>query len=855
MGWFSAIIKEWKSYIGVGYPKPTEELRFSEARMHCCLKVVSWTLVVFSFISYVGVAIALLWIKCTSASLASTKFGFIVQVSLFIFAIVFLFVIIPLISIRTKLERNIQRGEKIEKLFGGADVSDKTPKEVTALKEEIDKDFPRKTFWDAFPFASLVFFLIAVFMLFEIAYGKPSDTPEELLLALALYLVAAIVTSIVVLFGAHLVRFEGAVTELTKNANDASQKADKAASVTEVAASEIKEVNKSTKTIIDRASQFIDSASKIDCHLRETASTAGLTNLALRSDASYRELAQKFENENFIDRYIAARSCQGLMSDDAICLNADQTELQDGLFPSTRNMISSFLEEMAWDLGERCLVTNARNYTNFLVGAARGFEEYIKATRESKVELDARKAKKWRVFYLTHTLISPAQLLNWPEPLSKIDCSLCRIHPFMFDYMTYCRYFASKGDDTFIHSRLIRTTPDPVARTEMARCPERFDRRALSSADCDEYKLPQLCNRWGIPVWASLAITHKKKIVDKLGLYKGEKRLVVPSRDIIQNEAHQQYPFLFCYVPDDSNHWAITWDDNAPPSLFWPLYLKESSTNEKIGGQVQNAAGGEPDFNTLGNSLFDFLVNPSNNTSLLTHYPVTNHFSKQKNTLLQKEIKLFQDKLTEARTTWKKGEELSLNIAGDILLAFEHFAGNRWGFHGRSETEGSIKALDRWEDVQTATMLLVNVLLSQEDAKDQSESQDGMMDFFEWFGETFHSNRELGLYYFADNQDIITQMEDSNIPDEEFALIGVIELPEEESGNMKDFIQTALGKWIEGEKGGIKKIMGLRSSIQVPWKHAEVSWYLPCEQGKEELKRLAKFYQVAMGKSKIIGQE
>lgn len=86
----------------------------------------------------------------------------------------------------------------------------------------------------------------------------------------------------------------------------------------------------------------------------------------------------------------------------------------------------------------------------------------------------------------------------------------------------------------------------------------------------------------------------------------------------------------------------------------------------------------------------------------------------------------------------------------------------------------------------------------------------------------------------------------------EFALIGIIELPEGDTANEPELIREALGKWVAGEDSGIQRIMGLRSSIQVPWKHAEIAWYWPCEQGTAELKRLADFYRVAMEKGKYI---
>lgn len=875
MSWLSTLFDEWKSILGLGGQKPIADLRLIEARLHSLLKGVSWVLVGLSIFSYLAMSLVLCWIKWTSSSPESTIFGFIVQVLIFLLALVFLGLIVPLISLRTRLERNIQRSEQTDTTFEETGSPGTPHRAVPAIKNDVEDDLPRKTFWDAFPFASLVFFLVAVFMLFDIAYGGTSDTPEKMLLKLCLYLVAAIVTSIVVLFGAHLARFEGAVTALTKNANVASQKAERAALVTESATNEIKQVSESTRTIIKQSSNFIESASGIDYHLREIASTAGLEILSLRSDAAYRIAAQKFPKGEVIDRYIAARSCQGLMSDDAICLGADHSRLPSDLFPSARNMVSSFLEEMAWDLGERCLVTNSRNYTNSLVGVARGFEEVIKIKRNAGGK-DAKRAERWRVFYLTHTIISPAELLNWPEPVraenDSDSCSLCRIHPFMFDYMTYCRYFAAASDD-IIHARLIRTLAAAKIGSghykTIAASPDKFDEKALSSADCHLYRLPSYCNPWGIPVWTRLEIKRGTTITYPLKLYE---RHLPPHDTIITNGSHDPYAFLFCYIPGSDTHWhPPKLNDSDPYSLLWPLYLEENAGGGAFSDEIRKIAGTRPNLEELSKRLFDFLVHPTVGAGLMAYYSSETRGVSPEETakahkmqLMKDEIDLFRSKVHRIREEWQGKSENSVKAASKLLLAFEHFTGTRWGFHGRANENGdNVGALDLWEDVQTAIMLLVNVLLAQQEKGEKIEEK--VVDFYEWFANTFHSNRELGLYYldadlekYADEQHRVGSFTEEEIRqwkklvNEEFALIGIIELPDGDIANEQEFIREALGQWVAGKDGAIQRIMGLRSSIQVPWKHAEIAWYWPCKQGIAELKRLTEFYRVAMEKGKNI---
>jgi hypothetical protein len=254
MGWWDTIANGWKGLLCSKPKEPGEGLRTEELGLHCLLKTTSWVLVGFSFFSYVAMAVGTCLMMVTSSSELSLKFAFFAHALFIVFAVIFLLVALPCIIKRVQLEREIlQRKAAPPPAKGGHEApADRPLGGADPPRDNKNNDLPRDSIWDAFPFAALVFFLVAVFMLFDVAYGSTTDTAEKMLLKLALYLVAALVTSIVVLFGAHLVRFEGAVTSLTDKtrvaagaAQSAAGAAGQAASLSQGVAEEFREVRDS----------------------------------------------------------------------------------------------------------------------------------------------------------------------------------------------------------------------------------------------------------------------------------------------------------------------------------------------------------------------------------------------------------------------------------------------------------------------------------------------------------------------------------------------------------------------------------------------------------------------------------
>ena len=621
-------------------------------------------------------------------------------------------------------------------------------------------------------------------------------------------------------------------------------------------------VYESSERLVKQASEFTKSAVRTEESIRELTSTAGMAILSLHSDAEYRKASSDFFTGKPSDRYIAARSAHALMSDDAVCLSSDLSRLTVGSFPSARNMISSFLEDMAWDLNERRLITSARNYTTFLVGAARGFEAVIQALRVAATGKERESAARLRVFYLTHTVVAPAHLLNWPARPSTeaaFENSLsCRIHPFMFDYMTYCRYFAAHRKDMYAHGRLIRVKPeqgsDPYEL--IAKNPNDFDSRAVSGHQMKDYRLPQYCNKWGIPVWRRIAL-RKGSSVAPLPLYRRDADTSIPLPEIKAQSDRSNDPsaYLFCYIPNGEPGWhAPTSLPREPHSLVWPLYLEEDGFGNELKGDVFRTAGMAPQLDDWTRRLFEFLIRSSKpeTSGLLSHYGSrADEVQVQRKELLNRELELFESRIQEIANDWIVQEQKEpLDAADRLLHAFEHLMRAKWGFHGRGEHAGAPAALDLWEDVQTALMMLVNVVLAH-DVKGPGE----LTDFPEWFADTFHSNRELGRFY--EDKNLIEEHKKAgggnprdleswaHLAEEEFALIGIIQLPEDSAVAGRDFLIEALGKW-DDKDGPIRQIMGLKSSIQVPWKRAELSWYWPTGNGPVELRNMVEFYRLAM---------
>jgi hypothetical protein len=798
------------------------DIRKYEKRFSICLLIIPISFLSLSLFAYLFV-IGLLALRIIPSQYVDTNRSILIEAILFVFMLLSFIVAVYGVIMRESFS---QRKRYIIWKHSGK-----------TLDEE---DTPRSSFWDAFPFASIVFFLVSIFMLFDVATGITpgivDENIEKLLIKVALYLVGALVTGIVVLFGAHLVRFEDAVRRLTVEAKDAGSKSGDAAHLIGIA---------------------YERAKKIENNLLSLASTAGLSILSLRSDSEYRKAAQGISSKEFGDRYISARSSQAIMADDAICLNADHSKLDEELFFSARNMISSFLEEMAWDLGERCLVTNARNYTNFLAGAARGFEDLIddgffRGPKEN-----------YKIFYLTHTLISPGHLLNWPKTVSEFEdheyFSMAGIEPFMLDYMTYCRYFAASP--LYIHGRLIRTTEVEQYKQTIARKPTMFGKNIFDQGY--RYSMPMKCNRWGIPHWANVKIKEEPAgKVHSSQLY-SRKHDIPPSSGILSacKLPEEIYDYLFCAIPGQgaTEYKVEKYEQNH--SLYWPLFHKLRNDND-MPCDLASIAAKKPDIVAVRDSLINFLLSDETVENLKSYFiqlPGTpiDESKSQKRKILSEELNLFIEEIKHIKETLgaKPHRYEPTDIVDNLLRAYEQLQKARWGFHGRN----SNIALNIWEDVQTAMMILVNTILA-EVIDNENEDLD---DFMPWFSKTFHSNNDLGRHYAPDdvfvkakadfgdewNEEIASVL--NVLGREEFALIGVLK----HNGQPKatdSFVRESLNEWLrdpENENNNIKCIMGLKSSIGIPWKHAELTWHWPCSTGMPELKNMALYYSTALEKS------
>lgn len=663
----------------------------------------------------------------------------------------------------------------------------------------------RHSFWDAFPFASLVFFSVVTFTLCDIAASSATRSRFELLAMLGMYLVGAISTSIVVLYGAHLVNFEERVTNLTGEIATAASGTAHATDRTERAATR-------TEEVATKLSKFTKIATATTDRLTKLEVDTGTAILGLYTDLKYRSADQTPPvGYDGLDPYIRARSCLSIRSNEAVFLDAEGNTLRPKQRPVARNMISTFLEEMAWDLGQRRLVTNARNYTGFLVGAARGFEEYCK-TPENEAN------QKLKVFYLTHTVVTPPQLLNWPHEVRTVGepvHRLCQPKPFMLEYMTYCRYFAAKRD-RFIHGRLISALRSDHPEFEpyknnatdaLKENPSLFKKDAVLDPMGND--LPTKVASWGIPHWGKVAVDSKTQFYHSPNCFERTNGFPYvpefPSRAV---------PFLFAAYgrPGERRVEAATCDQ--PCSLHWPLFYDDPLLAAPFGATNTRA---------LMDVLRLFL------TSLGAQLAADPSMNGPKHQLLAEAYGLFCEKV-QALANFQRS---ALDDADEALKAFEFLQSFRWAFQHKTSNTA-------WEDLRSVLFVLVNVLLAREK---HCRSLGGtapqtMVDFRSWFVDTFHTNPSLAHVYERDDN----HPEDPDyLGDKEFALIGLIELERDDQEATDAYMTQQLSLWKTGA-GNIKELVGLRSTIAHPWKHAEVEWRWPCSEGKHHLEQMVDWY-------------
>ncbi len=658
------------------------------------------------------------------------------------------------------------------------------------------------SFWQAFPFASLVFFAVSIFMLCDLAsnpdsYELSGGISIHMLWKLGLYLVTALVTSIVVLYGAHLVGFEHNVTRLTERA--------------EIATQEVRE--------------SVDRAQRVEALMGGLEASAGMAIMALRVDADYRRVTPPPPSGfGALNPYVRARSSHAILCDEAVFRSPDHRELPKELLPSARNMISSFLEENAWDLGQRCLITNARNYTSFLVGAARGFEE-----------MSDKRPSDLRVFYLTHTVATPAHLLNWPvgQPV-KIeghDVRICQPTQFMLQYMTYCRYFA-RQPSKFIHARLISATYSslPVekdADDQITVEPFSFSLEAFTSPE--KWRLPTHCNAWGLPCWAQIAINNHVIQFFQPPHSEG----VAPRIPVLDPKAA---PFLFAATA--SNLRGVARNNVAtesPHSLLWPLF--------RDGDNVPPAAAARPPLEELRQKVLDFIIRDETKEELLGWLDAKpEDGSGEASQILHEKLRMVKAAVNDFQSRVKSAVEDDkldpIRRAHELLKQFEFLLGFRWAFQLPA-------AMTAWAELETGLFLLVNSYLAEQE--DQGKKKGGLEPFMEWFNGTFHTDTSLGMRYARDM--LKPESGASEYGDQEFALIGLLEVDDGARFVDRALLKKLLTAWLSSKSGGdtpIKHIIALKSSIDVPWKYAELKWLWECSSSIDDLKKLVAYYVAGM---------
>jgi hypothetical protein len=653
----------------------------------------------------------------------------------------------------------------------------------------------RPSFWDAFPFASLVFFSVVAFTLCDLAASTATRSRAELLAMLGLYLVGAIVTSIVVLYGAHLVKFEKKVSDLTREILTAAEESgESTAKLDELTAKATTATDLLTKLEVGAGTAILSLETHLKYRMADTNPPIGYDGL---------------------DPYVRARSCHSIRTNEAVFLNADSSALRPEQLPVARNMISNFLEEMAWDLGQRRLVTNARNYTGFLVGAARGLEEYCERPENAA-------NNKLRVFYLTHTVVTPAQLLNWPDKVIVIDGyphRLCQPKPFMLEYMTYCRYFAAKRD-RFIHGRLISALKSgstefqayPEPSSALVANPSLFSKDAVLNPGA--YHLPTKAGSWGIPHWGRVAVGNASAI-QHFHMRSGSARTEhFPYAPEFPAAA---IPGLFAaYRPrTQGTPERIATQSVACPqpcSLHWPLFYEAHNS----------PATDVRDMRALLAVLQPFLLGLENK---LAEDCDTNEAKRE---LLVEAYRLFCERLR----VFPGLEGDVLGNTDEVLDLLEFLQSFRWAF--QHETTNTA-----WEDLRCVLFVLVNVLLAHaKHTGQQGTAAETLVDFKSWFVDTFHTSSSLARIYERDDN----QPDNPDyLGDKEFALIGLIELERDDQTVTDTYVTQHLALWKQ-DTGNIKQLVGLRSSIAHPWKHAEVEWLWPCSKGRPRLEMMVDWY-------------
>ena len=143
--------------------------------------------------------------------------------------------------------------------------------------------------------------------------------------------------------------------------------------------------------------------------------------------------------------------------------------------------------------------------------------------------------------------------------------------------------------------------------------------------------------------------------------------------------------------------------------------------------------------------------------------------------------------------------------------------------------------------------------------------------FMDWFKKAFHTSQELYFPYCPGQKNSLEDLfgsgenieissgynsrfyaEWKSLANKEFALIGIVKISNWKNEKEHDHIHQALLNWSNNpgsSENEIEQIIGLNSSIDWPWKHAEIGWHWPCEVGLEKLQAMAQYYAKVIEKN------
>lgn len=631
----------------------------------------------------------------------------------------------------------------------------KTQKDVSPEGERTN------TFISALPFASFTFLLVAVYLLYDVGQSGSLGVPQQMC-KLGQGLVAAVVTAVLVLYGTHLTLFEHQINKL----------------------------HRATTDNVEKMRRQAEGMQAVTNHVSELATSYGQSLVAAMSLGRLREdVFRRGMMDVRVDPYLDATANHVVAAFEAT-RREHRSMLSDDQQIVARGMMANYLTEEAFDHSRRCLVTNAQNYTGFLIGAARGFERVAETKDVARV----------RVVYLTHTLVAPANLLNWPWPVkndSNENTGMdCRAVDFMLEYMTYCRYFASRHD-RFIHGRVIRCQPDGPNPTPTYIADPLIPVQSAVERPQD-MGLPHLCNRWLVPAWLGCRVA-------------GKQQYYYPGSQLSNRPPFARLPIS----PQSRDELFIAYQKNRPRAVdpncgavYWPVLHSESGRD-----------GAEPpNVRQLTRSLRDKL----------------NRGSTFRTSLLDPDLLQRGDMAGIVEGTWRRFAEQVVDAISNeavtpelrshaLITALEDLKSIKWAIARGAEP--------LWTELSLALYTLTNYYLASDALA--GEDQNEYANFTSCFADTFHTAPSFAWRRVKNRETERQTFGEINL-DEEFAFIALAEFDEDCLANNADsepeHLRSCLLKIVDPAQSNlecgchISELLFTRSSMPYPWKHAEIGW-------------------------------